>query len=861
MNLLKQSWAQARANSANTILYILGVALAVCTVMIISIIWHVKLDPIYPEYNRDRTAYLSRMTIKVDTEEEHSSMSGNLTAQVVREIAQDIDCVENLGVTVIGGSTLRVPGTKKMIKTRGFDINSDFLRIYNYDILAGRQFTDDEIEANASKIMIDEDIAKQLYGSAAVAVGKEVDMDFKPKEIIGVFRPTSALAPNSYAQILCPIVIKEDPNVMIAQYSVVFLLKEGRKFEELQQEIKDRLRRYNSTMPEGRSFEFEDGPADQKTQAFNSVTHSGYLYYVAIALLLLMVPAMNLCGLITENLNRRQEEIGVRKSFGAGRTSLLWEIVTENLLLTIAGALLGLLLSWIVISLCGNWVLKVSDLANTYGSIDKSTQITWEMLWSWSIFAYCIAAAFVLNLVASLIPVWCKLRHPIVQSLSSSGRDTESHGLLGRISSNVWIFLELVFITVLAWSIIDPIAVSKAEATDNPGYDFDQLFTIEFNTLPKPSVLFDSTLTSNQAIWNQRQQIMDRIRALPEVESCTQISPWMQFENYGSFRSSLELDSTTHSTYYKLAFLPGTDFFRTYGIKPVKSGLTASDLDNASYAETTDMSDVISGIFTKSIIDFVGGDDATTSFVARDSAVLNVSGIVENVRYNSGQNVTNILFSPFKLDMDNLTDMFSPFCFIYPQFAVRLRLGIDPQKYLDANGDMIRETLSVGNFYVQDLNSYSEKRDKLRSYYGNENEERLGAAMMLFFFANIVLGVIGMCYLQGERRRHEAGVRKAFGAATGQIVWKQMLHGALLAVCAWALGSLLFLQKALSDGLATINTGGMTRNLNWTDNFWLHFGVISMLVLALLLASVAIGLYFPARKSASVTPVDALRSE
>lgn len=569
MNLLKQSWTQARANRANAILYILGVALAVCTVMIISIIWHVKLDPIYPEYNRDRTAYLSKVCIKVDNDIQHSSMYGGLTEQMIEEFTTDLDCVEAVGISEPMEAVVRKLGTKSLITASGFNINSDFLRIYNYDLLAGRQFTDSEIESLAPKVMIDENLAKKLYGSAAEAVGKEIEVSFSPREIVGVFRPTSGLAKKSCAEILAPIEFKGNPNVMTAAYSAAFLLKDNRDFDKLRQELEERLRRHNSVLTDGMSVEFDGDPVDHKTYAFNSVTHSGYIYYIGIALILLMVPAMNLCGLITENLNRRQEEIGVRKSFGASRGSLVWEIATENLLLTVAGSLIGLAISWILISLCGNWVLQVSDTSISLSY--SSTPITWEMLWSWRIFAICIAAAFLLNLVSSLIPVWLRLRRPIVQSLSSGNRDAEGHGLMSRISSNVWIFLELVFITLLAWSIVDPIAVNKAEDCDNPGYDFDQLFTIGLRTFPQNSVLYDSTLTSNEAVWEQRQHIMDKIRALPEVESCTQVSNWMLLEDLGSFRSSVAIDSTNTISYYKVAFFAWDRLFLHLRHKTSKS--------------------------------------------------------------------------------------------------------------------------------------------------------------------------------------------------------------------------------------------------------------------------------------------------
>lgn len=58
---------QARSHRVVTLLYVAGVALAVATVMGLSIIWHVKLSPLYPEYNRERLAYMREVRITFST--------------------------------------------------------------------------------------------------------------------------------------------------------------------------------------------------------------------------------------------------------------------------------------------------------------------------------------------------------------------------------------------------------------------------------------------------------------------------------------------------------------------------------------------------------------------------------------------------------------------------------------------------------------------------------------------------------------------------------------------------------------------------------------------------------------------------
>ena len=70
-----------------------------------------------------------------------------------------------------------------------------------------------------------------------------------------------------------------------------------------------------------------------------------YVRYGIILFILLLVPALNLSGITLSRMRRRMAELGVRRAFGATQGTILWQVLSENMVLTLLGGLLGLAMS------------------------------------------------------------------------------------------------------------------------------------------------------------------------------------------------------------------------------------------------------------------------------------------------------------------------------------------------------------------------------------------------------------------------------------------------------------------------------------------------------------------------------------
>lgn len=195
-------------------------------------------------------------------------------------------------------------------------------------------------------------------------------------------------------------------------------------------------------------FDSIKAQVDEFTRKFNAISHDGYkllwhgqpyaywktLFRVdsmtdldfmkifrqigAVLLMLLLVPALNLSGMISGRMEKRLPEIGVRKAFGATSCVLFSQIIWENLILTVIGGCLGLIISYGMVLLSKNWLLTLLDDNVTALPDGVGVSITPQMLFSPVLFMAAFLICVVINLFSAVIPAYLSLRKDIVYSIN-----------------------------------------------------------------------------------------------------------------------------------------------------------------------------------------------------------------------------------------------------------------------------------------------------------------------------------------------------------------------------------------------------------------------------------------------------------
>jgi ABC-type antimicrobial peptide transport system permease subunit len=190
----------------------------------------------------------------------------------------------------------------------------------------------------------------------------------------------------------------------------------GEETEKIKAEIDDVFNRYVQAQPKENIYtmEVEDYwqnalDCDGETTLLDAI--GKYLY---ILLAFLFIPALNLSGMISSRMESRLDEIGVRKAYGATNGQIISQVLWENLLLTLMGTIIGLILAYVVVITGSSWITAFFD-----ARINEVTprEINADMLLNPTVIICTLALSLLLNISSALLPTVIALKKDIVQSL------------------------------------------------------------------------------------------------------------------------------------------------------------------------------------------------------------------------------------------------------------------------------------------------------------------------------------------------------------------------------------------------------------------------------------------------------------
>lgn len=428
---LTQAFTLLKQNRLFSMLYIVGTGLAIAMTVIVAVVYYVKLAPIYPEENRKNTLYLTHVSFK--SEQESRTYQSALSYRALQEWIYPLKNVVAVSARFSNAMDYYVQPADRSGDFRPALklVDPAFFRIYALQFLEGHPFTEADLASGIHTAVISDDLARRLFGATEGVVGRSFSMDYVNYHVCGVVRGASFLTRQSYAQVYVPYSIAsnyKDPVVSSFPYcglfNVTFLVKDNAQAKALRAEIKDLTRRVNAQYKGQWQMELWEQPTSHALSVFKEYPADTSFSSWKVAgrmmlwvLVLLVVPSLNLNGLIASRMESRLPEMGVRKSFGASRSALLSQVMWENFFLTLVGGLLGLLVAWIMLYVGRGWIFMLFDSWPMDIPEGANLYVSGEMLFAPVVFLIAFLLCLVLNLLSALWPAWMSLRKPIVYSL------------------------------------------------------------------------------------------------------------------------------------------------------------------------------------------------------------------------------------------------------------------------------------------------------------------------------------------------------------------------------------------------------------------------------------------------------------
>ena len=703
---------------------------------------------------------------------------------------------------------LNVSGAGEPERVPAATASQEFLPALGIKPIAGRNFLPEEDRPGAPPVaLISNALWQRRFHSDPSAVGRSLTVDGVPRTIVGVV--PHELGEMVAADLWLPTAI--DPHTSERgnhNYGVVALLKPGVTAAQARAEmtvIAERLERAYPATNTGWGI----------TLFPLAEMYAGRIRPVLLILLgavglLLLIACANLANLLLARAATREKEIAVRAALGAGRLRIVRQLLTESLVLAMAGGVLGLLLAvWCVRALRG----VVPDMF----------PLLQHMSVDLPVLAFTLGLSALTGLLFGLVPAWKSSRTDLNTTLKEAAGRSESAGGSHRIrgfllASEVALAVLLsVSAGLLLRSFVRVMAV-------NPGVRVSHILTMALS-------LSDAKYDSPVKRANFYKDLTGRLEALPGVRSAGAVL-------FLPLRVSL------------LSFRIGVNGFRIEGRPPVAQGQEPM----ADYRMATPGYFDTMGIALRQGRVFDQHDDLDAKRVALvNEAMVRKHFPQENPlgrHIVTGGQTMEIVGVVADAKLYGLDAPIEPAIYVphmqHPSQSMGLAIRTD--------GDPAAVAWAVRREILKlDPEQPISRVRTMEKVLADSLMLRRVSMLMLTIFASLALtlatvGIYGLTAYSVSRRTHEIGLRVALGASQAQILRLVVVRGLVTSLIGAAIGlaAAFQLTRALSSLLYGVTA---------TDP--LVFAGVPLLLIAVS----ALASYVPARKAMHLDPLLALRYE
>lgn len=683
--------------------------------------------------------------------------------------------------------------------------------------LLGRGFTNGtESKAYPREAVISFALWQRRFSGDRGVVGSSVVIDGLPTVVVGVlpkeFRfpdlvPASAPLPSRVPDVYLPVGIEPEYDLderSDQNYSVIARLAPGVSTAAAGADVKRIAGSLEKDYPQNNA-----GLALRVIPLQDQLTGDARrplaVLFGAVALVLLIACA-NVGGLLLARASERQREIGIRTALGASPYRLARQMLTESVLLALAGGAVGVLLaSW------GVEALRVAA-PNSLPRLD-------EIALDGRVLVFALVGSVLTGLLFGMAPVLQQRASGPASALRESGRTTGGGGAR-RLRSGL-VIAEVALAVILltgAGLLLRSFSLLSGVA---PGFDGTNVMTM-FTLLPPARYPDDSTRSRFE------QRVLADLNALPGVRSAAAINT-LPLSNLGN-NTSIEIIGHPvdpgHRPSVAYRILGGT-YFPTLGMKIV-DGRDFSSIDTHESAPVAIINQAAARRFFPDV-EPVGKQLKLNNGDPRPKTVV---GVVADVHAESLDSAAKPEVSyPYTQGTDLLLSLAirtagEPHAML-PQIR-RTLAGVDPDQAFYAErtmDDLLGASLATRRFNLQLFAGFA------------------GLALLL-----AAIGLYGVIAFSVSQRTREIGIRAALGAKRGGIAMLVLREGTRLGAAGLALG--------LVGSLATTRLlKGLLFEVGDTDP------ATFVGVMVFLAAVVLIACYLPARRASRIDPVEALRNE
>ena len=698
----------------------------------------------------------------------------------------------------------------------GLRVNYDYFDTLGVKVQLGRAFVADEDHPQTRyETILSHGLWLRRFGGDRSIIGRTIRLNDKPYKVVGVlpetFRPFAREDRVALPEIFTPLgydLELRDACRGCQHLQAIGRMKPGVSVERARSELNAVMRVIVREHPTEYSERTVIAMMPLRDYTVGKVRTALWILLGAVGMVLLIACA-NVAHLSLARASSRVKEMAVRAALGAGRARLVRQMLSESLLLAIAGGLAGVVLTW-----WGTHALTALGPKE----LPRATEIRIDMPVLW----FALAVSIFAGLLFGVAPALRASRVDPNETLKDVGRSTEGRARFAYRNLLVTVELALAFVLAMGAGLLSKSLVRLLNV--DPGYDPHNVLTAGVY------VYGDRYHDKPEAELNYYEQAMQRLRSTPGIESVAMASnlPLLTFDRSAFHIQDHPLANDADAPDVD-RYSVSPDYFQVLDI-PLKRGRLFTDGDRKG----TPLVALISESCARTLFPNQDpiGKHIQVGGRHDDKEWMTIVGVVGDVQqYGLDQPSNMAAYIPLAQDLSF-------------GYNVAVRTTGDPRRMEQT----VRQAfLSADNtqpvFHVRPLEDYVAESLAARRF----------TLMLLGLFGGLALalasvGIYGVISYAVSVRTREFGIRLALGAARKDVLQMVLRQGLKLAATGLVLGivaSVVF-TRFLTALLFQVKPADMMTTL----------AVLLMLAAVALLAN-----YLPAHRASHVDPNVALRYE
>ncbi|HSB12527.1 MAG TPA: ABC transporter permease [Blastocatellia bacterium] len=725
------------------------------------------------------------------------------------------------GLAAFRNDGFNITGSGTPERVQGRVVSASFFSTLGVSPAMGRDFVaEDDRPGAAPTVIIGNALWQRNFGRDSEIVGKPLKVNGKDHTIIGVMPATFRFY--SASDLFVPIGLADDMTMRDREVHPgikgVARLKPGVSIEQAQAEmdgiagaLSDQYPASNKNYGVALFSMYEDVVGDIRP---------ALLIMLGAVCFVLLIACANVANLLLARAAARQREIAIRTALGASRVRIVRQLLTESVLLAVAGGAFGLLLaSWgtgALISAIPDTIPRAEDIG-----VDRG------------VLAFTFAVSLITGIVFGLVPALQASNPDLNEALKEGGRGSTAgrHRVRGvLVAAEVALALVLL---VGAGLMIRSIVLLKQVA---PGLDPHNVLLMD---IPLASAKYEEPA----AIRTFFRQLIERAESAPLVQAAAIANdlPLNDSDSELPFWTGNRPRPAPEDMSWALIYPSTAGYLKAMGT-PLLRGRFLTDQDNETSSKVVVVDEALArGLFPDE--DAVGKLLTIQGFGNVADMPCQIVGVVGHVKHwgldaDPKQRIQYQLYMP----MMQLPD---PYLVLMAQFSTLVaRTSTEPLSLAAAVKDQVQaidRDQPVNNIRTMD------------QAISTTMSQRRFSLLLLGIFAGVALvlaavGIYGVISYSVTQRTHEIGIRLALGSPTTGVLGMIVRQGMRLVGIGLAVGviSALLLTRLMSSLLYGVSS---------TDP-------LTYCAIALVLAAVALGACLvPARRAMKVDPIVALRYE